>query len=145
MSLDDLLAKVDQAAVVRPAPVPPDSAWHPLTMRERFRLLPGLHDLLFVLSYYTTIRDRLRCPNCRAVGTWKMHGSLIERWFHGDIPVRRWLCKWCGHYTGPRGRTVAYVDHHSNNWALPEPPAPRQATPLEAFSKIMGKTWPWYG
>lgn len=123
---------------------PPESVWHPLTWRERFRLLPGIHDLWF-LTYYIGVRDRLRCPRCKAVGTWKPHGSLLERWFYKDIAVRRWLCKWCGHYTGPRGRVVAYADMESRAWAIPEPGVPRQSTPAEVLREHMGKWWPWHG
>lgn len=122
------------------------SEWHPLTRRERLRLLPGIHDLWFVLTYYTGIRDRLRCPSCRAVGTWKMHGSWIEHKVYGDIAVRRCLCKWCGYYTGPRGRVVAYVDMDSRVWATPEPEAERGLTPMEAVEERMGgRVWPWFG
>lgn len=75
-----------------------------------------------------------------------MHGSLLERWIYGDIHVRRWLCKWCGYYTGPRGRIVAYPDMAgSKAWALPEDGTPRQPTPAEVMREQMGKTWPWVG
>ncbi len=121
------------------------STWHSLTSYERFRILPGVHDLWFVLTYYTGLRDRLRCPSCKAVGTWKMHGSLVERWIYKDIAVRRWLCKWCGHYIGPRGRTVAYLATESMVWALPEPGVEREATPAETLREAMGKAWPWKG
>jgi hypothetical protein len=49
------------------------------------------------LSRFFGIRDRLRCPHCKAVGTWKSHGGWIDVWGHGDnAGVRRWMCKWCG-------------------------------------------------
>lgn len=53
------------------------------------------------------LRDRLRCPSCGAVGTWKPHGG----WLDGcdERKVRRWLCKWCGLYKGPEGTTWAAV------------------------------------
>ncbi len=41
-------------------------------------------------------RHRLRCPRCRAVGTWKPHGGWFERSHAYHVP--RWLCKWCGLY-----------------------------------------------
>lgn len=48
------------------------------------------------------MRDRLRCPSCRAVGTWKPHGGWLDR--DDDRPRRRrWMCKWCGYYIGPEG------------------------------------------
>lgn len=121
------------------------SAWHRLTTFERFRITPGIHDLWFAATHWTGLRDRMRCPNCRAVGTWKMHGSLLERWIYGDIKVRRWLCKWCGHYIGPRGRVVAYIDAESKVWAIPEPGIERGLTPAEGVREAMGKVWPWRG
>lgn len=120
------------------------SAWHPLTRRERWRLFAPVHEAWF-LTYYIGVRDRLRCPQCRAVGTWKPHGSQIERHFYGDIPVRRWLCKWCGYYNGPLGRVVAYPDPASRVWTLPEPGVERSPTPAQVVSEHMGKTWPWLG
>lgn len=122
------------------------SRWKPLTGRERFRLLPGVHDLWFVLTYWTGVRNRMRCPKCHAVGTWKMHGSLLERKIFGDIAVRRCLCKWCGYYTGPRGRVTAYPDMvETSAWALPEPGKDRQPTPMEAIKDSLGNVWPWVG
>lgn len=48
-----------------------------------------LFDFLRIIG----IRDRLRCPYCKAVGTWKPHGGWLD---FGDKERRRWLCKWCG-------------------------------------------------
>jgi len=48
------------------------------------------------------MRDRLRCPDCDKVGTWKPHGSRIFD-STDTRQVRRWLCKWCGYYYGPEG------------------------------------------
>lgn len=54
----------------------------------------------FWLIDFTTrllgIRNHLRCPRCRAIGTWKPHGGWFER--HADYHVPRYLCKWCGLY-----------------------------------------------
>ena len=50
----------------------------------------------FDFSRLLGLRDRLRCPICRAVGTWKPHGGWLD--FEDERPVRRWLCKWCGYY-----------------------------------------------
>ena len=49
------------------------------------------------------MRDRLRCPRCSAVGTWKPHGGWLDR--EDDRKVRRWMCKWCGYYQGPEWTT----------------------------------------
>ena len=47
------------------------------------------------------LRDRLRCPYCVGVGTWKPHGGWLD--FEDERPVRRWLCKWCGTYRDAAG------------------------------------------
>ena len=47
------------------------------------------------------LRDRLRCPSCGAVGTFKPHGGWLD--FEDKRKIRRWLCKWCGVYHGPEG------------------------------------------
>lgn len=122
------------------------SQWHPLTTRERWRLLTPVHEVWFVLTYLTGMRDRLRCPSCSAVGTWKMHGSLWERLFINRVPmVRRWLCKWCGYFTSQQGRVVAYLDMDKRVWTVPQPGEERQPTPSEALSEVLPKAWPWLG
>ena len=45
------------------------------------------------------LRDRLRCPKCKAVGTWKPHGGWLD--LEDSEGNRRWLCKWCGYYRHP--------------------------------------------
>ncbi len=47
------------------------------------------------------MRDRLRCPECKAVGTYKPHGGIWDT--TDERRERRWMCKWCGHYEGPEG------------------------------------------
>lgn len=125
---------------------PEASRWHRLTRREHLRLLAPIHEFAVLLAW-TPIRDRLRCPACTAVGTWKPHGSLMSRIVYGDLKVRRWLCKWCGYYTNAEGRVVAYPDREveAPAWTLPKPGVNRQPTPAEAFQAAMGKTWPWRG
>lgn len=123
------------------------SVWHPLTWRERFRILPVVQDLWFAATHWTGVRDRMRCPSCKAVGTWKMHGSLLERWIYKDIHVRRWLCKWCGYFTSARGRVVAYMDPETHVWALPVDGVPRGSTNKELLwtASEGKKVWPWVG
>lgn len=61
-------------------------------------------------------RDRLRCPQCGAVGTWKPYGGSISR-KHGDRRwCKRWLCKWCGFYEGRDGIDWAQVDEETGAW-----------------------------
>lgn len=52
--------------------------------------------LLWLFLIVTRLRDRLRCPECGAVGTYKLHAP-------GNGRPWRWLCKWCGFYRGPEG------------------------------------------
>lgn len=52
--------------------------------------------LLWIFLIVTRLRDRLRCPSCSAVGTYKLHAP-------GNGRPWRWLCKWCGYYKGPEG------------------------------------------
>jgi len=56
-----------------------------------------MNRLLWLFLIVTRLRDRLRCPSCSAVGTYKIHAP-------GDGRPWRWLCKWCGHYDGPEGK-----------------------------------------
>jgi len=57
-----------------------------------FALKHQLFDFLRIFG----VRDRLRCPNCFKIGTWKPHGGWLDS--EDECPVRRWLCKWCGYY-----------------------------------------------
>lgn len=131
--------------------------WQPLTMLERLRLMPVVMDLWFLATYYTGLRDRMRCPRCTSVGTWKMHGTWWERWRYGDIALRRWGCKYCGHWivkgwvspTGQvrDGRIQAFPLSQDGLrvWAYPDPSIMREPTPAEALFASMGRTWPWNG
>ncbi len=79
------------------------------------------------------MRDRLRCPECKAVGTWKPHGGWLD---DSRASGRRWICKWCGLYIGIPGfmtgnknlyicknktiRRRAFIDPKYNCWRLPD-------------------------
>lgn len=63
------------------------------------------------------IRDRLRCPYCGSVGTWKPHGGWLDK--EDSRKVRRWLCKWCGSYHGPEGQVQAHLG--KSVWELNDP------------------------
>lgn len=125
---------------------------------------PAAHDLAMFVTRATGTRDRLRCPECKSVGTWKPHDGwvdslwtwaehLVGKGITSHLPprgVRRWLCKWCGHYVGPEGTLRAFVDHDRGTWVLPRPYDPDSPelpgeTPSEALEAVMGKTWPWKG
>jgi hypothetical protein len=111
-----------------------------VTRRLRIR-----HFILDVL-HFTGLRDRLRCPKCHAIGTWKPHGGWFDE---TDLRrVRRWLCKWCGHYVGPEGVRKAYVDTVRNEWTLFEDLTPglHPWTPETARAEgPLPHTWPWRG
>ena len=62
------------------------------------------------------LRDRLRCPRCCAVGTWKPHGGWVDVWL-GDVRgIRRWICKWCGLYRDADGADEAVLGQ--GQWEL---------------------------
>lgn len=111
-----------------------------LSSRERFRLHPLVHEAFDALRLLG-LRDRLRCPECRAVGTWKPHGSWwdVRR---GDIRgARRWLCKCCGLYLGPEGKAYCWPSAESRVWMLPD--GEKQPTPYEVLLEV--RLWPWRG
>lgn len=108
--------------------------------RVRILLNPVIHELAEALRFIGT-RDRLRCPECRAVGTWKPHGGLIDR-LHGDRrAVRRWMCKCCGLYYGPEGVLIVRINRAAGYWDFQ--PAGHEATPLERMKEW--DVWPWTG
>lgn len=131
--------------------------WQTLTFTERLRLAPIIMDAWFLITYYSGLRDRLRCPRCTAVGTWKMHGTWWERWRYGDIALRRWGCKFCGHWiakgwVSPKGQVHAgriqafpLSQEGLRVWAYPDSSIEREPTPAESLHATMGRTWPWHG
>lgn len=130
-------------------PRPPEPlSWffpRPLTFRERIRLLPPVVEAWSALKL-VGLRDRLRCPNCRAVGTWKPHGTLWDRWRCNDRCTYRWMCKWCGYYNGPEGTVTAWPDPDAGCWTLPHPETgERGLTPDELLHRSEVQAWPWFG
>lgn len=106
-------------------------------------LNPLIHELAGTVPW---LRDRMRCPRCRAVGTWKPHGGFFDKL---DVKrKRRWLCKWCGLYVGPEGTQTAYPG--TSVWQLVEDDQPifeRPETVLILFYHRAGASavWPWRG
>ena len=128
--------------------------------RWRYRWLFRLHHQAFDLSEIVGLRDRLRCPECRAVGTWKPHGGWLDRGSRES--GRRWLCKWCGLYIGipllgeaPCDRTgdiiirQAWIGKHS--WELWSDARhlehPFKSSPQKALAGVSGyeSANPWIG
>jgi rubredoxin len=119
----------------------PDEGYAQLTLKVRLRLNPIVHSF-WNMTKWVGMRDRLRCPSCHAVGTWKPHGDLVSRIRYGDRPVRRWMCKWCGRYEGPEGVTKAWPRSETKVWVVEAPDfKDREPTPRE----LVAPTWPWRG
>lgn len=82
------------------------------------------------------LRDRLRCPYCAAVGTYKPHGGWLDR--DDTRGVRRWVCKWCGYYRDAEGEQIAVLGRgvweFKKDW-------PQGTTPRA----MVGRVNPWAG
>lgn len=108
-----------------------------------------LYDSLILVG----MRDRLRCPKCGAVGTWKPHGGWFERWQNFRQGMRqkveangaryatdrRWLCKYCGYNLAKDGQHWCGIDKQKKVWAVRgkgiDPPP----------KEIIDPVWPWRG
>jgi len=106
----------------------------PTTWMKRFRrgwwgsLKWVVRHEFYLLTRYIGLRDRLRCPLCKKVGTWKPHK-----------PPRRWLCKWCGAYVDVKRYGVAAPCAIKKVWML---------KPLKATTRPqqrVGALDPWRG
>jgi hypothetical protein len=105
------------------------------------------------------LRDRLRCPKCKAIGTWKPHGGWCDRiydWWTSNRALaaafaagakyatdRRWVCKYCGHVRCWEGELQAYPHSKTLVWAKRDEHS--LPTPKEAVEANCGKAWPWRG
>ena len=92
------------------------------------RWLWNVHHEIFCLLRFIFMRDRLRCPSCRKVGTWKPH----------KYP-RRWLCKWCGWYRDINGDNFAWPCRIKKVWMLK--PRKKGKTPADMVRRVD----PWKG
>jgi len=111
-----------------------------------------LYDLLMLVG----LRDRLRCPKCSAVGTWKPHGGWCDRFVEWrtnfaatlkpGVPHstdRRWICKYCGFCRCGGGELYGAPNAAKGVWDRKG--ADSLPTPKEAVEKLCGTTWPWRG
>jgi hypothetical protein len=115
-----------------------------LDRAERRLMSFPVHSFFYLLRY-VGLRDRLRCPNCRSVGTFKPHGSVFDTDGDDKRHVRRWMCKWCGYYLGPEGRTTVFCDPEAREWRLPED-TPSRVTPESVMRRSdLPRVWPWRG
>jgi rubredoxin len=147
----------------------PETGAYPLSPKAKIILRPAIFEAICLLGIVTTLRDRFRCPRCKAVGTFKPHGGVVDefaaRW-NGEVVikreaeageigirrVRRWLCKFCGLYYGPEGTVQAFIPNDPDRpwWVLPAPfdpesPERAQDTPDDVLYREIGKVWPWNG
>ena len=95
--------------------------------------------IIWLFLIVTRLRNRLRCPACGAVGTYKLHARGNGRPF-------RWLCKWCGYYKGPEGIGLLCAPSITNKcWVFKEEYSLLPGkTPAEII-KEHGNFWPWRG
>ena len=98
------------------------------------------------------IRDRLRCPKCKAVGTWKPHGGWLDnfvawKWNFaamlpagvGVLTARRWVCKYCGYVRNKDGEFQAYPNSVKKVWYQKD----ENSTPTP--KERVGELNPWAG
>ncbi len=107
---------------------------------------------LYMLLRFIGMRDRLRCPDCGKVGTWKPHGGLLDLDMSSGIRggkrrhVKRWLCKWCGYYRGPEGVDRCII--RDGTWQLPrwavKQPKPSKETGFRPVD-LVPRCDPWRG
>lgn len=109
---------------------------------RRWLLTPFIHEFVSALRFID-LRDRLRCPECRSVGTWKPHGGWFDKQpklsLTGPQPryTRRWMCKWCGYYVGPESESRVHLGDRV--WELGEGSTP------EKYLLMHTRAWPWRG
>ncbi len=105
---------------------------------------------LYDFSRLIGLRDRLRCPDCKAVGTFKPHGGWLD--FEDKRKERRWMCKWCGGYSGPEPGLLRVLPNLLEGcWTNPSQVG-TVATPQTAHNSHFWKEtrpcwtpWPWAG
>lgn len=111
-------------------------------MKSRKRgILWTIKHELFSWLIIIGMRDRHRCPQCLAVGTWKPHG---HPWDKADRPARRWMCKWCGLYDGPEETKQVYINLDKGYWDFPCNLTEFE-TPQKVCRRELGLVWPWRG
>lgn len=102
--------------------------------------------VLWFLLILTRLRDRLRCPICLAVGTFKLHAPTKNA-RGGNVPWR-WLCKFCGYYhDSNKTGMLCYPSASQKCWVFftDDHPDELKQTPRDALSDTLGFVWPWRG
>ena len=112
-----------------------------LTRCGRYRNLRLVHELVCSWKW---LNDRLRCPSCGKVGTFKAHGGWVDS--IDARGVRRWLCKWCGYYESKlEGVRQCGVDLEKRVWALDQD-LPIILTPQSELARsLIHQSDPWRG
>ena len=120
---------------------------------------------LYDFSRLIGLRDRLRCPECKAVGTYKPHGgwldfkdkrqTYLDRGVYVARKKRRWMCKWCGGYRGPeKDLRYALPNIDEGCWTHPEQTGvvtTPQRQHNNAYRELLSRDlqrwipWPWEG
>lgn len=103
----------------------------------RLYLWHQIADLLRIVG----LRDRLRCPKCRAVGTWKPHGGWLDA--RESRFRRRWMCKWCGYHFNSDGEAKVFPSAAQGCWMTVGSLPQYDPTPQEILEPH--KINPWFG
>lgn len=106
----------------------------------------------FDCLYLVGLRSRLRCPKCRAVGTFKPYGgffNLIAGWWLDSkrsllpgVPYstdRRWVCKYCGYVRDTGGEKQGYPNMAKKVWDA------KCADSVPTPKELVDPVWPWLG
>ena len=100
----------------------------------------------YVILVLTGMRERMRCPACQAVGTYKLHPPCVGS--RGQPRPFRWLCKWCGFYKGPEGKgRLCYPSRSERVWAFFDDALldTSKETPQDVLRRELAWVWPWRG
>ena len=101
----------------------------------------GVWHEIVAMSRFVGMRDRLRCPACKSVGTYKPHGAWLDH--PSSRFMRRWMCKFCGFYqNAEEGVMKVFPSKQSGCWQLTRHSDPYCPTPKEILDEV--KVNPWF-
>lgn len=103
-----------------------------------------MNRLLWLFLIVTRLRDRLRCPACGAVGTYKLHAACKGN--RGQDVPWRWLCKFCGYYkSSEKSGFLCYPSGKDRVWAFLDDAEKLGDTDTRTPKEIIHPVWPWRG
>lgn len=124
---------------------------------RRWSVWTTVHHQFFDFLALVGLRDRLRCPRCKTIGTWKPHGGWCDKFhdwrtdFCSSLNIfavyatnRRWLCKYCGYNVSTDGEHQCYPNRKTKMWARRDEnsaPTPQEVINLGYEFAV----WPWRG